>query len=124
MEFIFKSSEYKREYKDLLKILPTLNQCGLCMKLKCENCKKYTFNCRSCLQEKCKNCNLYIRIRETLLENPDKKAADYVFNFLIDYFNSRDLTRQFFKLNISEQVIKENIFSNSNKNLQKRFEKV
>lgn len=39
MEFIFKSSVYEREYKDLLKILPTLNQCGLCMKLKCENCK-------------------------------------------------------------------------------------
>ena len=62
---------------------------------------------------------MYIRIREALLENPNKKAADYVFNSLIDYFNSHDLTRQFFKKNISQQVIKENIFSNSNKNLQK-----
>ena len=101
MEFIFKS-EYNREYKDLLKILPAINECNLYMKVKCENCKNYTFTCRSCLKEKCKNCDLYMRIRDPLLENPNRKAADNVFYFLTDYFNSNDLRRQFFKLNISD----------------------
>ena len=98
MEFIFKS-EYNREYKDLL---PAINECNLYMKVKCENCKNYTFTCRSCLKEKCKNCDLYMRIRDPLLENPNRKAADNVFYFLTDYFNSNDLRRQFFKLNISD----------------------
>ena len=119
MEFIFKSAEYKREYKDLLKILPALNECNLCMKIKCENCKNYTFTCRSRLKEKCKNCDLYMTKRDTLLENPNRKAADYVFNFLTDCFNSNDLTRQFFKLNISDEIIKENVLLNVKNFFQK-----
>lgn len=51
---------------------------------------------------------MYIRIRDTLLNNPNKKAADYVFNCLNDYFNLNDLTRQLFKLNISREIVKEN----------------
>ena len=47
---------------------------------------------------------MYIRIRDTLLNNPNKKAADYVFNCLNDYFNLNDLTRQLFKLNISREI--------------------
>ena len=43
-----------------------------------------------------------MRIRVPLLENPNRKTADNVFNFLIDYFNANDLRRQFFKLNISD----------------------
>ena len=72
------------------------------MKIKCKSCKNFTFTCRSCLKEKCKNCDLYMRIRVPLLENPNRKAADNVFNFLTDYFNANDLRRQFFKLNISD----------------------
>ena len=55
-----------------------------------------------------KNCDLYIRIRDTSWNTPNKKAADYVFNCLNDYFNLNDLTRQLFKLNISREIVKEN----------------
>ena len=35
MDFIFQSEIYKKEYKELLKILPKLNDCNLSLKLKC-----------------------------------------------------------------------------------------
>ena len=39
MDFIFQSKIYKKEYKELLKILSTLNDCNLYLKLKChEKC--------------------------------------------------------------------------------------
>ena len=60
-----------------------------------------------------------MRKRDPLLENPNRKAADYVFNFLTDDFNSNDLTRQFFKLNISDEIIKENVLLNVKNFFQK-----
>ena len=61
-----------------------------------------------------------MRKRDPLLENPNRKAADYVFNFLTDDFNSNDLTRQFFKLNASDEIIKENVHLN----VQNFFQKI
>ena len=119
MDLIFELEVYKKEYRDLLKILPILNDCNICMKFKCQLWQTYNYRCKNCREEKCRNCDVYIRTRDTLLENPNLKAANYVFNFLIDYFNSNDFTRQFFKLDISEQLITENIFKESNKNIQK-----
>ena len=119
MDLILESEVYKKEYRDLLKILPILNDCNICMKFKCHLWQTYNYRCKNCREEKCRNCDVYIRTRDTLLENPNLKAANYVFSFLIDYFNSNDFTRQFFKLDISEQLITENIFKKSNKNIQK-----
>lgn len=45
--------ELKREYKELLKLLPKLNECDACTKHKCKNCKYFSAFCFNCRNEKC-----------------------------------------------------------------------
>ena len=54
-----------------------------------------------------------------MLENPNKIAADYVFFFLIDYFNTNYFTRQFFNLDISKNVTADKVFVFNNDKIQK-----
>ena len=115
MDFIFHSEIYKKEYKELLKILPKLNDGNLCLKLKChEKCTSRC--CKGCGIQKCRTCDYFIKISDTLLENPNKIAADYVFFFLIDYLNTNDFTRQFFNLDISKNVTVDKVFVFNNNN--------
>ena len=118
MDFIFQSKIYKKEYKELLKILPKLNDGNLCLKLKChEKCTSRC--CKDCGIQKRGTCDYFMKIRDTLFENPNKIAADYVFFFSIDYFNTNDFTRQFFNLDISKNVTVDKVFVFNNNKIQK-----
>ena len=106
MDPIFKSNiELKKEYLLLYKnFLPLLNNCGNCNKFSCDYCLKFSVNCSSCIRGKCQNCFEFNRSKDILINSTDVQISDYVSNFLTDYFNASELSNQFFKMNITEEV--------------------
>ena len=65
MDLIFgECVQLRKEFEELLKILRDLNDCNFCLKAKCKNCRKYTFNCKDCFKEKCKNYDLYLKTKD------------------------------------------------------------
>ena len=108
MDPIFKNKTgLKKEYQNLhTNILPTLNNCGNCNNFKCEYCLKFSVNCSSCIKKWCGYCVDFNKSKEILLNCGDFQIERYVGNFLVDYFGVNDLTKQFFKMDISEEVQK------------------
>ena len=120
MNPIFKNKELKKEYENLHKnILPSLNECGNCNVFKYTYCKKFSVNCRSCLLWRCKNCTAFNKSKNILINSGSRGCAQYVINFLIDYFFVSDLSNEFFNMNISAKVREKYILfinDDSNKN--------
>ena len=58
IELIFGGEkELIKEYKFLInEVLPSLNDCNFCDKLKCKYCKNYSVNCDMCKKDRCFNC--------------------------------------------------------------------
>ena len=110
MDPIFKNrTELKKEYQILHKnILPMLNKCGNCNKFKCHHCLKFSVNCNLCIKKRCTNCNEFNKSKDILLNCSDFQIEHFGRNFLVDYFNVNDLTKEFFKMDISEEVQKKN----------------
>ena len=110
MDPIFKNKTHlKKEYENLHKnILPILNECGNCNKFKCNYCLKFSVNCNLCIKTKCKNCYEFNKSKDILLNCGIFQIELYVRNFLFDYFNTNDLTKEFFKMNISEKMQQKN----------------
>ena len=106
MDLIFKNNtELKKEYQILHRnILPSLNKCGNCNKIKCNYSLNFSVNCWSCIRDKCQNCFEFNRSKDILINTTDAQISNYVSNFLSDYFNVRELLNQFFKTNITEEV--------------------
>ena len=97
MDFIFgNNSVLKKEYKEIMKDLPKLNECDFCQKLHSSFCKKYTFNCRNCIKEKCKNC-----FKFNILKFINQIISDFVKKNLFDYFKTSDLVNYFLKMDIN-----------------------
>ena len=100
MDFIFgNNSVLKKEYEEMVKDLPKLNECDFFQKLHCSFCKKYTFNCRNCIKEKFKNC-FKIKISKNFNQFSNQIISDFVRHFLFDYFKTSDLTNYFLKIDI------------------------
>ena len=101
---IFKNrAELKKEYYFMIKeVLPSLNDCGYCGKIKCIYSKKFSVNCSSCIN-KCKNCFQFNKSKDILINCDDDQISNYIKNFLIDYFNASDLTNYFLKMNITDE---------------------
>ena len=120
MDPIFKNNELKKEYENLHKnILRSLNECGNCNVFKCIHCKKFSVNYRFYLLWRCQNCTAFNKSKDILLNSGDRLCAQYVGNFLIDYFSVSDLSNEFFNINISEKVREKDILfinNDSNKN--------
>ena len=80
-------------------ILPSLNDCRFCGKLKC----KFFVNYNMCKRDKCLNCHRFNKSKDISINSGD----DFVLkNFLLDYFKVSDLTNYFSKMDIS-QIVKE-----------------
>ena len=102
MDLIFgECVQLRKEFEELLKILRDLNDCNFCLKEKCKNCRKYTFNCKDCFKEKCKNCDLYLKTKDILLNCKNKVIVNYVKIFLSDYCKISEITKEFFKIDLS-----------------------
>ena len=106
MDPIFKNNtKLRKEYRILYReILPSLNKCGNCNKFKCGYCLKFSTNCSSCVRDRCKKCAEFNRSNDILINSKDDQISNYVLNFLTDYFNASELSNQFFKMNITEEV--------------------
>ena len=103
--FFKNNAELKKEYQLLYKnILPSLNNCGNCNNFKCDYCLKFSVNCSSCIRDKCQNCFEFNGSKDILINSTDVQISNYVSNFLTDYFNASELSNQFFKMNITEEV--------------------
>ena len=87
MEFIFENEkELIQEYRFLIdKVLPSLNTCKFCNKLKCEYCKNYSVNCNMCKKVRCFNCSRFNKPKEILINSNNKIISDYVKNFLHEF---------------------------------------
>ena len=94
MDLIFgECVQLKKEFEELLKILKDLNVCNFC--LKC------TFNCKDYFKEKCKNCDLYLKIKDILLNCKNEVIVNYVKFFLSDYCKISEVSKEFFKIDLS-----------------------
>ena len=79
MKFIFgNNSVLKKEYKEMVKDLPKLNEWDFCQKLHSSFCKKYTFNCRNSIKEKCKNCFKFNISKNLLINSSNQIIFDFV----------------------------------------------
>ena len=102
MDLIFSECiQLRKEFEILLKILRDLNDCNFCLKEKCKNCRKYTFNCKDCFKEKCKNRDLYLKTKNIFLNCKSKVIVNYVKNLLSDYCKISEVTKEFFKIELS-----------------------
>ena len=110
MDPIFKNkTDIKKEYENLQKnILPMLNECGNCNKFKCNYCLKFSVNCNLSIKTKCKNGDKFNKSKDILLNCGIFQIELYVQNSLVGYFNMNDLTKEFFKMNISEEMQQKN----------------
>ena len=108
MNPIFKNrTDLKKEYQILHKnILPMLKKCGHFNIFKCHHCLKFSANCNLCIKKRHTNCNEFNKSKDILLNYSDFQIKSFVRNFLLDYFNVNDLTKEFFKMYISEEVQK------------------
>ena len=84
-------------------VLPLLNDCGYCGKIKCIYSSKFCLDCISCFS-KCKNCFEFNKSKDILINCGDQQISNYVKNFLIDYFNASDITNIFLKINFTNEV--------------------
>ena len=99
--------DLKREYRIMVKtILPSLNDCGYCGKIKCICSSKFRLDSSSCLS-KCQNCFEFNKSKDILINCGDDQISNYVKNFLIDYFNASDLTNYFLNMNITNEIKKQ-----------------
>ena len=112
MELIFRSEkELIKEYKYLVTdVLPSLDDCNFCNKLKCKYWKNYTVNCNMCRTETCFNCKRFNN-------SNNKIISDYIKNFLYNFFSISDFSISFFNLNInvnnSNNITNIDVFNNS-----------
>ena len=84
MDLIFgECVQLRKEFEELLKILKDLIDCNFCLK------------------EKCKNCDLYLKTKDILLNCKNKVIVNYVKNFLSDYCKISEITKEFFKIDLS-----------------------
>ena len=105
---IFKNRiDLKREYRIMVKtILPSLNDCGYCGKIKYIFSSKFRLDCSSCLS-KCQNCFEFNKSKDILINCGNHQISNYVKNLLIDYFNASDLTNYFLNMNITNEIKKQ-----------------
>ena len=108
MDPFFKNkTDLKKEYQNLHKnILLLLNNCGNCNIFKCQYCLEFLGSCSLCIKKRWKNCTEFNKSKDILLNCDDFQISCYVKNFLVGYFNLNDLTKEFFKIDISEEVQK------------------
>ena len=108
MDLIFgNNKELLKEYQFLVhEILPSLNDCRFCNKLKCKYCKKFCVNCNMCKKDKCQNCHRFNKLKGILINSGDEFISNYIQNFLHDYFKVSDLTNLFLNMDIN-QIVKE-----------------
>ena len=83
-----------------------MNNCGNCNNFKCKCCLKFSVNSSSCIKKRCRYCDDFNKSKEILLNCGDFQIERYVRNFLVDYFSVNDLTKQFFKMDIFEEMQK------------------
>ena len=102
MELIFgNEKELIKEYKFLInEVLPSLNACNFCNKLKCKYCKKKSVNCNMCRKDICLNCKKFDKSKDILINSDNKIISDYVKNFLYEFFSISDLSISFLNFNI------------------------
>ena len=94
MDLIFgECVQLKKEFEELLKILKDLNVFNFCL--------KYTFNCKDYFKEKCKNCDLYLKIKDILLNCKNAVIVNYAKIFLSDYCKISEVSKEFFKIDLS-----------------------
>ena len=71
--------ELLNEYHFLVKeILPSLNECGFCNKLKCNCCKKFCVNCNMCKKDKCFNYHKFNKSKDILINFGNDFISYYI----------------------------------------------
>ena len=103
MELIFGSEkDLIEEYRlSINEILPKLNECNFCDKLKCRYYKIYSVNCNVCREVRCFNCTRFNKPKDILINSNNNIISDYVKNILYDFFPISDFSISFYDLNIT-----------------------
>ena len=85
---MFNNGYLEKEFKELYQvIIPNLNQCNNCNKLKCNSCFNFRSECTFCRISRCKNCQLFKNSKDLLFEKCTQEQWDYVINFIYDLFD-------------------------------------
>ena len=92
-----------------------------CNKFKCKHCLKFSINCNSCIKKRCKNFNEFNKSKDLLFNCGIPQIENFVRNFLVDYFNLNDVAKEFFKMDISEEVQKKDPLYIYSEKIQKMF---
>ena len=108
MDLIFgNNKELLKEYRFLVnEILPSLNDCRFCNKLKCKFYKQFCVNYNICKKEKCLNCHRFNKSKDILINRDNDFISGYVQNFLHDYFKVSNITNFFLNMNVN-QIVKD-----------------
>ena len=84
---IFKTNVLKKEFQKIQKEnLIQILECGYCQKTACGSWhNKFIASCKYCRETFCKACHSFNTAKNTLLENADLIAKDYIENFITDF---------------------------------------
>ena len=112
MKLIFgNEKELIQDYQFLIdKVLPSLNTCKFCNKLKCEYCKSYSVNCNMCKKVRCFNCSRFNKSKDILINSKNILILSIIFS---NYFwfikagfdlGSKDISSEFGKKLINKGI--------------------
>ena len=94
---LFKTRELNKMYKSFVsKAIFTIFECKYCNKEKCMYHFLFDCSCKQCRETRCKKCINFNNELEILLNAATNDSAQYIINFVRDFFTVSNETMQFF----------------------------
>ena len=94
---LFKTRDLKKMYEIFVsESIFKIFECKYCNKEKCMYHFLFDCSCKQCRETRCKKCISFDTELEILLNAANKDSAQYIFNFVRDFFAVSNETMQFF----------------------------
>ena len=92
------------------KTIFTIFECKYCNIEKCMHHFLFDCSCERCRKSRCKKCQIFNTKLENLLNSANKDTAQYIFNFVRDFFTcSNETMKFFFNFNNTNNITIENM---------------
>ena len=108
---LFKTRELNKMYERFVsKTIFTIFECKYCNKEKCMYHFLFDCSCKQCRESRCRKCGIFNTELEVLLNAANKESAQYIFNFVRDFFTvSNETMKFFFNFDNTNKITIENI---------------
>ena len=94
---LFKTEDLNKMYEKFVsKTIFTIFDCKYCNMEKCIHHFLFDCSCEQCRKNRCRKCQIFNTDLEILLNSANKESAQYIFNYVRDFFTCSNETFKFF----------------------------